>query len=287
MAGLAGLSLGVALSMAAWATRRPAPADGAERTRPVPTACAARGLELLHAMPVAAGLADAGGRVVAVNALWCALTGLTGEESAGDGWRQVLDPPDRARVQESWSLMVAFCEHQSDEYRLRRPTGESRWVRASITPIHAASGELTGHLIVIDDVTCRREVAARLARCEEELRLVGQALAVARFDWDFELNRISWSPELAALLALGEGQPAATPSALAALAHPADRELLQRVITAHLAGRAPSLRCEVRLLCATGTYEPFVVTGAAARDADGRPRRLCGAVAPVARSAAA
>jgi PAS domain S-box-containing protein len=61
------------------------------------------------------------------NRRWYEYTGLTFEETRGNGWSRVLHPDDRARAFARWHESLESGEPYSIEYRFRRHDGEYRW----------------------------------------------------------------------------------------------------------------------------------------------------------------
>lgn len=235
---------------------------------------------LAFVAPAGIVITDEGGGYIFVNHQWARITGMTAAAARGDGWREAVHPLDRSRVEEAWTRGVALGEPYAEEYRVRHVAGETAWVAVRAAPITDAGGRATGYVGIVEDVTVKRDTAAQLTRRDEQLRLVLEALTDGVFDWDLELNRVTWSPRLCELLAFDARRHPPSPSSLTELAHPEDRERLQRALTQHLAVGTP-LRIEVRLARGGGGYGTFSVSGRSARDGQGRPLRMYGAIADV------
>jgi PAS domain S-box-containing protein len=58
---------------------------------------------------------------------WYDYTGLTVEESVGEGWRLPFHPDDMATTVPRWKHSLATGEEYNTEYRCRRRDGEWRW----------------------------------------------------------------------------------------------------------------------------------------------------------------
>jgi PAS domain S-box-containing protein len=109
---------------------------------------------------------DAKGLCVYTNRRWSAMSGLSAAESLGHGWAKALHPDDRATVFEGWETSARYGA--TWEYRLLTPQGETRWIHAVGGPIFSTSGELTGYVGTLEDVTERKQA-------EERFRLVVEA----------------------------------------------------------------------------------------------------------------
>lgn len=87
------------------------------------------------------------------NQMWCELSGLSMDETIGEGWVDAIHAEDvvEALVQ----LREALSENQifSRNLRLQRPTGNVSWVTVSGTVMLNELGQFTGCLLVLLDVT--------------------------------------------------------------------------------------------------------------------------------------
>lgn len=279
----AGLTAGVVVSLV-WRRRTLADGepDAPARSAPVatpqgPLADDAQHRALIEASPTALAVFDRQGRLLFGNGRWMRALGIAAADAPGDGWRRVLDPADRPRVDEKWALKVAFGEPCVDEFRVRRASGETAWLACQSAPVKGPDGVPAGHIVMLEEITARRETGLRLLRLEEQLHLLEEALSLACFEWDLERNRVTWSPRLHAMLSAAEREADPSPLVLARLAHPDDREVLQRAITRQLAGH-DALRARVRFQGAAGAFEPFLVCGTMTRDRRGRPTRMTVAI---------
>ncbi|MBL9176058.1 MAG: PAS domain-containing protein [Verrucomicrobiales bacterium] len=118
------------------------------------------GDELLQAVwetaPVAFCLTDARGQCVRTNAEWQRLSGLTDAESRGDGWVRCIHPEDIAGVLSQWGRAKRAGRVFVADFRILRPDGSVRWVRARASAIRNPSGKLIGYFGIDEDVTERR-----------------------------------------------------------------------------------------------------------------------------------
>jgi len=97
------------------------------------------------------------------NMMWCELSGLSMDESAGEGWVDAIHAEDV--VDTLVELREALSENRifSHDIRLQRPTGRVSWVTLSATVTLSDTGNFSGCLLVLLDIT-----EAHLAR--EKLR---------------------------------------------------------------------------------------------------------------------
>ena len=132
--------------------------------------------------PVGIWLADTTGNCLYCNLRWEAISGLSSAETAGDRWVTVLHSDDRATVIAEWQAVSATKGAFEREFRLVRPDGQMRWLLAQSAPILAEGRELTGHVVIFEDITERK-------RAEENLRIAKEAAeAGARAKSEFLAN---------------------------------------------------------------------------------------------------
>lgn len=113
--------------------------------------------------------AAADGSVVYANQRWYEYTGLTEEQTLGDGWTAVIHPDHRDRVQSVWQIAVEQRKDYTVEAPFRRADGEYRWHLARGTPIRDESDHLDKWIGVVVDIHDRK--AAELALREKEAQL--------------------------------------------------------------------------------------------------------------------
>ena len=112
------------------------------------------------------------GRVLYTSPPFEEMWGRTAQElyEAGSAWLDWLHPDDRERVTAAYERLRAGAPY-AEEYRVVRPDGEVRWIRARTFPIFEPDGSVERDVGVLQDVTQRRVL-------EEELRQVQKMEAV-------------------------------------------------------------------------------------------------------------
>lgn len=97
---------------------------------------------LAEAMPHIAWITRSDGWNVYVNQQWTAYTGLTPEESYGQGWNKPFHPEDLQRAWDAWQHAIAATSTYSVESRLRRSDGVYRWWLIRGVPLRDAAGSV-------------------------------------------------------------------------------------------------------------------------------------------------
>ncbi len=114
---------------------------------------------LAQSVPTGVYHADANDAVVWVNDAWTGITGLSFEESLGDGWSHALHPDDRGRVFEEWAKAKAAREPYVLEHRYVRPDGEVRWVISRAVGQFDTQGQCVGFIGSLTDITVAKSAA--------------------------------------------------------------------------------------------------------------------------------
>lgn len=99
-----------------------------------------------------------------------------------DAWRTFVLEEDRERVQAEFARVSSDKPSLDIAYRIVRPDGEIRWIRARAFQVRGSSGELINLTGIATDITEQQRVTSQLRESEErfrgyfELGLVGMAI---------------------------------------------------------------------------------------------------------------
>lgn len=117
-------------------------------------------------------LGDASGRLVRVNAAFCAMLGRDAETLLTLSWPEISHPDEIALEQ---PLVEAILANRSDGYRLKkrylRGDGSTIWVDLSISCVRGPDGRLEFFIGQAVDISAEMAAQEALARSEETLRL--------------------------------------------------------------------------------------------------------------------
>ena len=128
----------------------------------------ARYRAITEVSPQVVWFGDPDGVITDCNAYWYAYTGLTAEESLGEGWTQAIHPDDRARVHRVWRAAVDEARAGGPgayevELRFRAADGRHRWFVAKGTPMRDAAGQLERWIGIAVDIDAIKQADARVA----------------------------------------------------------------------------------------------------------------------------
>lgn len=93
-------------------------------------------------MPQMVWVTKPDGDHVFYNKGWYEYTGLSYEQTRGEGWNSVLHPHDQPRAWKVWRHSLQTGAHYEIEYRIRRHDGEYRWFLGRAQPMCNEAGEI-------------------------------------------------------------------------------------------------------------------------------------------------
>ena len=115
---------------------------------------------LLELAPIGVIHSDGRGACIHANRKWLEITGATLAETLGHGWLAYLHADDLPRVMERWTNASQYGEEDAMEFRVRRPSGEIRFLKVSGLAAHSLLEANAGSIGWVEDVTD--------ARCAED-----------------------------------------------------------------------------------------------------------------------
>ena len=118
--------------------------------------------------PVGIFETDSAGAVTYTNPRLQMIMGLTQNETLGDGWKGSIHPEDAPRFFAFWRNVISEGKEASFEFRYRTPAGKVHWVYLHSTPLRSETGETTGHVGSVEDITDRKTAELELTRARDD-----------------------------------------------------------------------------------------------------------------------
>lgn len=178
--------------------------------------------------PVGISVVDEAGNCAYVNECWCAMTGLTRELAAGQGWFSSVHPEDRERMMSLQKEVVKGLGKWQGEYRFLNEKGEVVWVYGQIAALRDRAGYLLGCLWTHTEVNSYKREVEELRKSEEKFH----AIADYTFDWEYWVDPDGTyryiSPSVHRLTGYTAEQLHTDPDLLLAIIHPDDHALFKK-----------------------------------------------------------
>ena len=176
---------------------------------------------LAEQAPVGIYETDAAGHYTYVNRCWCDLAGLSSAAADGKGWTQALHPEDREAVTAAWLEHARTGQEWQRDYRCIHPGGNVKCIHDTAVALRDGTGQITGYLGVITDLTESRHAAEALRESEEHFRLVFEEGPLGMVLTDTEGRFLQVNQAFAAML--GYEREELCQRSVADTSHPDDR----------------------------------------------------------------
>lgn len=208
----------------------------------------ARFRTLSEASPFGVFATDAAGACTYTNERWRSIHGLSEAEALGHGWVRSLHPEDHAAVFGKWQHAAARQQEFDLEFRLCRPDGTVRHVRAVARALLDGEGQVTGHVGSVEDTTERLHARRLLDEERERLAAIIEGTGAGTWEWNVQTGQTRFNARWAEIV--GASLEALSPTTLQTwtdLLHPEDLERSTALLQAHFAGETAAYECEARM----------------------------------------
>jgi two-component system cell cycle sensor histidine kinase/response regulator CckA len=230
---------------------------------------------LAEAMPQIVWITRPDGAHVYFNRRWMDYTGLTLEESLGDGWTKPFHPDDKPLAWQAWQNATATGGTYSVECRLQAADATYRWWLIRGVPVKSGSGNILKWFGTCTDIDALKQGEARLRDSEGLLRIAGRAARLGGWSVSLPDLRVIWSDEVCAIHEVPPGTTPSVAQAMAAYA-PEFREAIHEKFEACVRNGTP-YDIELQILTATDRRVWVRTIGHAERSSSGAVTSLRGA----------
>lgn len=124
---------------------------------------------LSEAAPIGICQINADGICLYTNGRWQEMSGLSFEESLGDGWLRAVHPEDRDTVAIAWKAYLQGSSEPLPEFRLLTPEREICWISVRVATMKSASDVILGYVCIVEEITERRLAEIKLREMSNAL----------------------------------------------------------------------------------------------------------------------
>ena len=125
---------------------------------------------LAEAIPEIVWMADTQGAVQFANSRWYELSGLTSEQTLGEGWRDFTHPEDLEATLARWGHSLATGEPFEIEYRFRSTDGSYRWYLGRARSVRDDRGDIVRWIGTCTDIQDQKMAVEAIRRSEQVTR---------------------------------------------------------------------------------------------------------------------
>jgi len=125
---------------------------------------------LAESMPQIVWITRADGWNIYFNQQWMDYTGLTLEQSLGEGWSKPFHPDDQQMAKDTWRQATATHGIYAIESRLRRADGAYRWWLLRAVPLQDSAGNILKWFGTCTDIHDLKVAELEIANANLELR---------------------------------------------------------------------------------------------------------------------
>lgn len=208
------------------------------------------------------------------------LTGYTPDQFTGRqvSYGNLIHSEDRERVWDTVQRALARGQRFHMEYRIRRASGEERWVWEQGSGVFDAEGRLHAIEGFIQDITERKRAEDGLRLSNERYELVSRATNDAVWDWDLVSGALHWGGGFQTLFGYAPEMLERGIESWTRRLHPDDLARVEGGIYRVINGGGVAWSDEYRFRRADGSYADIFDRGSVIRDAAGKAVRMVGAM---------
>ncbi|MCB5177618.1 MULTISPECIES: sensor histidine kinase [Microvirga] len=189
------------------------------------------------------------------NRRWHEFTGLTMEQSFGEGWTGAVHPDDLPTVLDRWHASLEAGQPYEGECRIRRADGHYSWMLSRGIPIQDMSGTIARWFGTCTDIDGQKQAEESLRTLEEQHRLALEAARLGTWRIDLDAGTVSWDEGTCALFNIPpDGLHSMPLEEAMERVHPDDRQAVKEHMAAATApGSGGRYEAEYRTILSDGS----------------------------------
>jgi diguanylate cyclase (GGDEF)-like protein/PAS domain S-box-containing protein len=218
-------------------------------------------------------------RFLQVNQRLCEILGYTEQELLDLSFSDVTHPEDRDASRAVKDRLLSGPDESLSpvmEKRYLRKDGTTVWTLVTVTSVRDAGGGPDYFVVVVEDITERKEAEAALQDSQEKLRTAIASGNIGLWDWDIGTNKVFYSREWKSQLGYDDHEIADDVREWERLMHPDDAKNAYAMVESCWKDAAAEYRVEFRMKHKNGTWRWVLAQGSVHRDAQGTPRWMVG-----------
>jgi PAS domain S-box-containing protein len=209
-----------------------------------------------------------------------AIFGISRSEFGGtlQDLQALFRPEDVGWIQKSLEDAVKGFKPFEIEHRIIRRDGQERFLHVIGEVIYNPQGTPVRMTGSVQDITERKRVEEALRKSEERYRLFAKATNDVIWDWDLLTGEVLWNEALYKVFNYEPSQVLENDEWWGDHIHPADRDRVLNGIHAVINSGGLKWLDEYRFQRGDNSYVPVLDRGYVARDEEGKPVRMIGAM---------
>ena len=236
-------------------------------------------LRLLQAIRLAVLATDAVGTITFVNRAATEVFNTVDVELVGSHVLELVEPPGAGDDPFDLDAVIAGDTWRGD-LTLRRTRGDTFVAAVSATPVRNPTGQVTGSVVVAEDMSDIRAAEAATAGSEARLRLAHEAAQLGSWHWNLTTGDVVWDEQLEAIYGMAPGTFGRTYEAWLETVFPEDRDQALAAVQAAWDARS-SYVLRNRIRWPDGTLRWIEAHGKVTSDQHGNPTGTIGCVRDV------
>jgi PAS domain S-box-containing protein len=237
---------------------------------------------IIEASPVPFALNDEGQNIIYLNTAFIKTFGYDRNDipTLADWWPKAYPDPDYQQwVATTWKAHLeraraAGTPFEPVELNIRCKDGSQRTVLAGAAPLGETFKGV--HLVVLHDITERKQAENALRESEERLREATKAANVGLWEWDLRTNLVWYSPEWKRQIGYEVSEISNRFDEWQSRVHPEDLKAALEEVKRLVENPSRSYDTEFRFRHKDGTYRWILAQASVVVGADGMPVRMIG-----------
>ncbi|HMK45255.1 MAG TPA: histidine kinase N-terminal 7TM domain-containing protein, partial [Methanocella sp.] len=168
-------------------------------------------------------------------------------------------------------------EPMSQEVMINNPE-KAIWANIRSSPVYSELGDLSGRIIVLQDITERKRAEEVLRKSEAHMATSQKIAHLGSFEWDLVHHNDEWSDEMYSILGVKRGDVKQSLETFLSLVHPDDLEVLQKHTEENMKNLMPRIGEEFRILDPDGTVRWVRFDSHFVFDESGQPASIFGTI---------